>query len=191
VAVLAQASLIVCQNPIVATLDSLTASFKATQDQLLDRLIGIGEDEFFWEPVDNMWSVRLTPDGWQADWADLDPEPAPVTTIAWRMWHIAVDALDSYSLRAFGTSGTTLSGRGWVGTAIEAIDLTATAFDTFAAGYEAIGEEGLGRELGDAWTHHADATHLDLFLHALREVTHHSAEIALLRDLYRADGWLG
>ncbi|MDH3249005.1 MAG: DinB family protein [Acidimicrobiia bacterium] len=188
---LAQADLIACQNAMVATLDSLTASFKATQDQLLDRLIGLDDDEFFWEPVDDMWSVRLTPDGWQADWADPDPSPPPVTTIAWRMWHIAVDALDSYSGRAFGSSGTRLSGREWVGTAVEAKRLTAAAFDTFAAGFAAIGDEGLSRKLGDAWTHFAEATHLDLFLHAQREVTHHSAEIALLRDLYRATGRLG
>lgn len=177
-----------CNNRLVTIIDSITSSFTATRDQLFERLNGIDDDEMFWEPVGGMWSVRLTTDGWRADWADPDPEPAPVTTIAWRMWHIAVDALDSYSRRAFGTSGTSRSGTEWVGTAPEAMDLTSAAFDTFVAGFETLGDEGLDRELGDAWTHHSDATHLELFLHAHREVTHHSAEIALLRDLYRAEG---
>lgn len=171
-------------------LGSLISSFESTRDQLLERLSGLDDDEFHWEPVGGMWSVRMTANGWRADWADPDPDPPPVTTIAWRMWHIAVDALDSYSLRAFGTSGTGLSGREWVGTAVEALNLTTAAFATFTEGFEAIGDEGLGLALGDAWVHYADATHLDLFLHAQREVTHHAAEIALLRDIYRADGWL-
>ena len=57
---LAQADLILCQNPIVTTLDSLTASFRATQDQLLDRLIG--EEEYFREPV-----IALLRDLYRAD----------------------------------------------------------------------------------------------------------------------------
>lgn len=167
-------------------IDAITSSWSATRVQLFDRLTGLDDDEFLWEPVGGMWSVRSTADGWRVDWDDSDPEPSPVTTIAWRMWHIAVDALDSYSSRAFGTSGTSLAGRDWVGTAAEAIDLTGGAFDTFERGFRDLGEDGLARELGAAWTHYSDATYLELFLHAHREVTHHSAEIALMRDLYRA-----
>jgi len=40
--------------------------------------------------------------------------------------------------------------------------------------------------LGEAWGPYADSTVLALALHAQREVTHHGAEIALLRDLFRA-----
>lgn len=175
-------------------IDSISTSFTATKDQLFDRLIGLDDDEFLWEPVGGMWSVRQTTEGWLVDWQDPDPEPAPITTIAWRMWHIAVDALDSYARRAFGSSGTGLTGRTWVGTASRAMDLTSAAFDTFTEGFMAIGDEGLARPLGDAWTSYSDATHLDLLLHAHREVTHHSAEIALMRDLYRGrtestEGW--
>lgn len=37
-----------------------------------------------------------------------------MTTIAWRCQHNAVDCLDSYSTRAFGGSGTGLTGMQWV-----------------------------------------------------------------------------
>ena len=40
--------------------------------------------------------------------------------------------------------------------------------------------------LGPTWGPYGDSTFLALMLHALDEVIHHSAEIALLRDLYRA-----
>ncbi len=170
----------------MSLLARLETSLTAVGDQLFERLVGLGDAEYLWEPVGSMWTVRPVGDRWRADWADPDPEPAPVTTIAWRTWHISVDALDSYSLRAFGTSGTSLSGVEWVGTAVEAIDLTRVALDNFAAGLASLGDSGLSRQLGPDWGSYAEATHLDLYLHALREVTHHAAEIALLRDLYRS-----
>jgi len=40
--------------------------------------------------------------------------------------------------------------------------------------------------LGPAWGPYADQTHLALALHAERELVHHGAEVALLRDLYAA-----
>lgn len=144
-------------------IDAVTSSWSATRDQLFDRLKGLDGEEFSWEPVGGRWSVRATDDGWRVDWDDSDPEPPPVTSIAWRMWHIAVDALDSYSSRAFGTSGTGLAGREWVGSASKAIDLTAAAFGTFEEGVRALGEHGLARKLGDAWIHYSNATYLELF----------------------------
>jgi hypothetical protein len=39
--------------------------------------------------------------------------------------------------------------------------------------------------LGPSWGPYADSTVLALALHAQREVTHHGAEVALLRDLFR------
>ena len=38
--------------------------------------------------------------------------------------------------------------------------------------------------LGTAWGPYADSSTVDLALHVLDEVVHHSAEVGLLRDLY-------
>jgi hypothetical protein len=49
-----------------------------------------------------------------------------------------------------------------------------------------LGEDGLAEKAGAAegpWSEHAMA---ELVLHINREAIHHMAEIALLRDLYRA-----
>ncbi|HEX3087849.1 MAG TPA: DinB family protein [Ilumatobacteraceae bacterium] len=154
---------------------------------LLERLAGIADDEYMWEPTTSCWTVREDAEGRTvADWADPDPVPAPVTTIAWRCWHIAVDCLDSYSSRLFGATGTGLSGLEWVHTANEAQSMLAAAWDVFRAGVVDWGDDGVWKLLGPAWGPYAERTNLALAIHAQREVIHHGAEIALLRDLYRA-----
>jgi hypothetical protein len=154
---------------------------------LLDRLVDLGEAEYLWEPVAGCWTIRAGDNADMiADWADPDPVPAPVTTIAWRCWHIAVDCLDSYSARLFGRTGTGLTGPHWVGTAAEAQAMLAAAWSVFRSGVAAWGDEGLWTLLGPAWGPYAEHTNLELAVHAQREVIHHGAEIALLRDLYAA-----
>jgi hypothetical protein len=165
---------------------SVLASYDQTWMQLRSRLAGLDDLEYLWEPVPGCWTVRRTQAGPRADWADPDPAPAPVTTIAWRMWHIAADALDSYSRNAFGTSGTDHTGRVWVRSADEATALLGRAVDCFRTGMAGLDAVALDRPLGSSWGDYAAYTYFDLLLHAHREMTHHGAEIALLRDLYRA-----
>ena len=50
-----------------------------------DRLRGLTQAEYEWEPVPGAWSVRATPDRAQVERVEPDPDPPPVTTIAWRM----------------------------------------------------------------------------------------------------------
>ena len=151
---------------------------------LIERLQGMPAEEYAWAPVDRCWGVHPVGATWVADWADPDPVPAPVTTIAWRCWHIGVDCLDSYSARLFGRRGTDLSGTEWVGDWSAASGLLDRAWSVFRTGVAGWNDEELFRPLGDAWGPFASRTHLDLAFHALREVVHHGAEIALLRDLY-------
>ncbi|MGC4896295.1 DinB family protein [Micromonospora sp. DT31] len=45
--------------------------------------------DFLWEPAPLCWTMRLDPaGGWRADWADTEPDPVPVPTVAWLTWHI-------------------------------------------------------------------------------------------------------
>jgi hypothetical protein len=106
--------------------------------------------------------------------------------MAWRMWHIGVDCLDSYSSRLFDTTGSGLSGRDWVMDAGDAGRRMEQAWTSFRTGVATWGEEGLLLALGPNWGPYANHSNLDLALHAQREVVHHGAEIALLRDLYAA-----
>ncbi len=159
---------------------------------LIERLADLDDDEYWWEPVTGCWTIRAGDDGTtMADWADPDPVPALFTTIAWRCWHIAVDALDSYSSRLFRRTGTGLHGRHWVSTADEARTMLAASWSVFRSGVAAwsddpSGDGSLWTPLGAAWGRYAEKNNLELALHAQREVIHHGAEIALLRDLHAA-----
>lgn len=142
--------------------------------------------EYRWEPVPAAWTVRLVDGRWHVDWADPDPSPAPVTTIAWRCWHIAVDCLDSYSARLFGRRGTPFTGTEWTNDWESAADHLASAWDVFRTGATGWSDAELLQPLGPAWGSFQNHTNLDLVQHAIREVVHHGAEIALMRDLYRS-----
>jgi hypothetical protein len=59
------------------------------------------DEEYLWEPAPGAWSIRrrgeamspkpFGPGGWQLDDAPGDPDPTPVTTIAWRLGHLHLD----------------------------------------------------------------------------------------------------
>lgn len=148
------------------------------------RIEGITDAEHLWSPADGC-TVRLIDGVWRPDPHDHVTYPPPFASIAWRMWHIAVDCLDSYSLRAFGASGSGLAADEWVGTAGEALDRSDAAWKHFRQSMASLDEPGWQRAVGPDFGPFAEHSHVALALHAHAEVTHHGAEVALLRDLYR------
>lgn len=52
-------------------------------------LSALVEDDFLWEPAALCWTVRPDTAGvWRPDWADTEPDPIPVPTVAWLTWHV-------------------------------------------------------------------------------------------------------
>jgi hypothetical protein len=152
--------------------------------RLHKRIAGLGPDEYGWEPVDSCWAVRQVEGRWLADWSDPDPDPAPVTTIAWRMWHIGADCLAHYVSPSLGEWPLPVRDREWFGDPEPALAAMRTGFETFRSRIAGLGADGLWQQLGPAWGPYAESTWADLVVHALDELAHHGAEIALLRDLY-------
>ena len=158
------------------------------------RLAGLTDEEYLWEPTPGCWSIRPrgestspAPIGsgrWQRDDAPGDPDPAPVTTVAWRMAHMTVEVLAVRTASHFG--GPAAHHETWehAGTADEALAQLDAAYDAWSAGVTALGEEGLARPCGPAEGPFAESPLADLVLHINREMIHHGAEICLLRDLY-------
>jgi hypothetical protein len=54
------------------------------------RLDGLSDDEFFWQPVADCWTIYQEPGGrWTYHYAEPEPRPAPVTTVGWQVVHLA------------------------------------------------------------------------------------------------------
>lgn len=52
-------------------------------------LAALVDDDFLWEPAPLCWTVRPDSAGvWRPDFAEVEPDPIPVPTIAWLTWHI-------------------------------------------------------------------------------------------------------
>ena len=163
----------------------LLVTFDRVWDRQRGRLEGLTRDEYLWEPVAGCWSVREVDGTWRANersWPE--PDPAPVTTVAWRMWHIASDCFADYTERGLGDRPLDVRGGEWFGDVEPALAALDRAWAGFRAGIEALGDDGLWRPLGDQWGPYAEDSWGALVVHALDELSHHGAEIGLLRDLY-------
>ncbi|MGK5629927.1 DinB family protein [Streptomyces sp. URMC 123] len=159
------------------------------------------DDEYFWEPVPDCWSVRRRADGpgpratllagtgdWGRDTAPYPhPSPPPFTTIAWRLSHLS----EMLTLRADHTAGSRRLTRddyavvGDAAGAVAAFEAAATAWRTALLGVDDTALDTVGY---CSYPHGSDAEDpfVDIVWWVNQEVLHHGAEIALLRDLYRA-----
>lgn len=165
------------------------------QSQLRPRLQGLTDDEYTWEPVPGCWNLRPRHESTAqiaAGSGDLvldfqmpEPEPAPVTTIAWRIGHLIVGVFGARVAGHFDGPPVDYMSYEWPTTASGALEALDQAHDAWTDGVRSLGNDGLSNEIGPSegeWARHSFAT---LILHINREVIHHGAEICLLRDLYR------
>jgi hypothetical protein len=162
--------------------------------QLRPRLDGLTDVEYFAEPVAGCWSVRprgASTAAVQAGSGDFviefdydEPDPPPVTTIAWRLGHLIVGVLGSRNAAHFGGPPVDYPSFRYAGTAAEALGQLDAAYDVWTAGVRALGVDGLHRPCGPAEGPFAERSLAELVLHINREVIHHGAEIAVLRDLW-------
>jgi hypothetical protein len=160
-------------------------------------LDGLDDARYLWEPVPGCWSIRRRDDA-TAPFVDgpgetvledswPPPQPSPVTTIAWRMAHIATGVFGERSVNHFHADGLTAwpeQGIDWPLTAAGGLALLDHWHDAWVDGVRALGEDGLARPCGPTEGPFADEPLATLVLHINREALHHSAEILLLLDLY-------
>jgi hypothetical protein len=164
--------------------------------QLRPRLEGLTDDEYFWEPAQPAWNIR--PRGtstaqmqagsgaFTADFAFPEPDPPPVTTIAWRLAHLIVGVFGMRVASHFGGPPVDYPTFSYAGTAAEAHTQLDDAHARWTAGVRGLDAAALAAPCGPAEGPYAELSMAALVLHIHREVIHHGAEVALLRDLYRA-----
>ncbi len=168
------------------------------QAHLRPRLEGLSDEEYFWEPVAGCWSVRQSEDGrFRLDGQGLDPSPAPVTTIAWRVVHVGALCLANRANAFFGNEPAPPDAdmfdpcfvpTALPGTAAQAVVFLEEAYRSWHTGVATLSDVDLQRPLGPRGGEFAADPMAALVLHISREVMHHGGEIGMLRDLYRASG---
>jgi hypothetical protein len=168
------------------------------QHQARPRLAGLTDAEYFWGPVPGCWSVRpragtaLRGSGdYGLEYPYPAPDPPPVTTIAWRLAHIIVGVLGERAASHFGGPPITWDTFPYAGGAASALDQLDAVYADWTAGVRGLDADGLAAPCGPAEGEWGDSSMAQLVLHINCEVIHHAAEIALLRDLYRAGGHAG
>ncbi|MCX5314837.1 DinB family protein [Streptomyces sp. NBC_00154] len=159
------------------------------------------DEEYLWEPVPGCWSVRRRAAGpgpgatvlvGAGDWGrdatpPPHPTPPPFTTLAWRLSHLS----ELLALRADHTIGShTLTRDDYVvagdaAGAIAAFEAAATAWREALLGADDTALDTVGHS---TYPHGSDPE--DPFIETVwwvnQELLHHGAEIALIRDLFRA-----
>ncbi|MEG8276199.1 DinB family protein [Streptomyces sp. AHA2] len=100
----------------------LRRQFEVTWSLFEYHLERLEPQDFLWEPAAHCWTVRRSADGtWTPDWADTEPDPVPVPTIAWVSWHIGW----WWSVAVEHASGRTPPGRAdvvWPGEGLPTIE---------------------------------------------------------------------
>jgi hypothetical protein len=152
---------------------------------LLPRLDGLTDEEYFWEPVGRCWSIRQVHGHFTIDWEYPEPDPPPLTTIAWRMAHISVLIFGIRASNHFGDGSLTIETAKWPGSAESGIQLLEEQFRAWRTGVMSLDDDDLKRPVGEHEPGFEDQPMAELILHLNRETIHHGAEIALLRDLFR------
>jgi hypothetical protein len=182
--------------------DSLVSQIDVWWFRFLVRLEGLTDEELWWEPASACWTLRRGDDGeFHYEWPPgsdqgLRAEEPPFTTIAWRMAHMSLAGLAGWAMSFEGVADPSAEVVALPFPA-DANGATATVsawFDRWRQAIELLTDHDLWKPLGESpiqtdipamflGKSHPVANHV---LHQQRELIHHGAEIALLRDLYRA-----
>lgn len=178
-------------------LDPLLQQFDFALDRLINRLDGLTDDEYFWEPVPNCWSVRRRSEStvqgsigsageWVLEHQYPAPEPPPFTTIAWRLNHL-INGFNSRADYTVGTHSVTDEEFAPATTAEDAIGALVSAGAFWRSALDPTTDADLDQVGRSSFPHGLDPTlpFLDIAWWVNQELLHHGAEIALLRDLYR------
>jgi hypothetical protein len=170
--------------------DALRWQLRDMWEVIEPNLRGLTDDEYFWEPVADCWSVRQREDArsplvwgkgeWVVENSWDPPSPPPFTTIAWRLLH-AFDCMNDYFARGLHRGAQDWNNIEVPARAQGAVLLLTDLVAQIDATLSEVDDDLLRRPAeGDPRPAWAAVTF------AFLEATHHCAEIGVLRDLYRS-----
>jgi hypothetical protein len=148
-----------------------------------DRVDGLGDDEFWWEPAPDSWTIRQRPNGrWAVDYAEPDPVPPPMTTIGWRLVHVA-ECKVMYHEYAFGPARLEWPDIDSAHSPDAAVAQLEEGQHELMATLMTLQPRDLERQVLTNWGEEWPAW--KIFWTMIHHDIHHGAEIGALRDLYR------
>ncbi|MEP6526601.1 MAG: DinB family protein [Nocardioidaceae bacterium] len=162
---------------------------------LRDRLVGLNDDEYGWEPAPGALSVRLRSDArtsrvlgtgdWVAEWPD-GPDSRGPRTIAWLIAHLTEAFFERWEW-TFGSRQRRRDDLDLPGERSEAVAELTRWVNAWRRGIAALPvAEVMTVGLSTASDIDAAAPFGHLVLHMNRELIHHGSEILVLQDLYAA-----
>ena len=159
-------------------------------ERIRARVEGLTDEEYLWEPAPGCWTIRPRGDGrWVEDSVLPGPDPAPFTTLAWRLWHLIDMYGEDRAPRWLGVApqgpAIGLDGEDSAPpTAAAAIEMLERAHDRWDAHLALVDDAILAEPVGPVGGHYATSSKAGYVLHMLDEYIHHGAEVSLLRDLW-------
>ena len=154
-------------------------------ERLRVRLVGLTDEEYLWEPVSPCLSIRTGARG-RLPRAASDT-PGDFTTIAWRLCHIGDVLREERNWRWLGKQPVLLDTEIWQPpTAAASVAYVEEAFAAWSALVASIDAGDWWLPMGPVAGPYASSDRVAFVIHIMDELIHHAAEVALLRDLYRA-----
>ena len=166
--------------------DLLAFQMEEAYSVMRRRLDGLTDEEFTWSPVPDPWTVYQDEDaGWTYHYEEPDPEPAPFTTIGWRLVHVALCKV-IYHEWAYGPRPLNFINVENPRNVASSISMLEQGQALLVEDLSSLSDDDLDTEVltnwGEAWPAWR------IFWTMIDHDSHHGAEIGVLRDLYRIAG---
>ncbi len=178
----------------------LLEQLQASLDTSRDRLDGLTDEEYQWEPAPGAWSIRGRgqsatcgahgPGEWLLDGEIPEPRPAPATTIAWRIGRLAETFAGRWEWTFGPRSVRPDKVVDFSPSAARALDQLWFEVDRWIKEVDGLTDEqldtaGFGRY---PWGWDSELPIITIVGLQNRQFIHHMAQVALLRDLWRLRG---
>ena len=174
----------------------LLDQYDTSYQMLRERLEGLTDAEYFWEPTPSCWRICRRSEAktaqvggkgeWVMEYEPRDPQPPPITTLAWRLCHIVIWQM----VRCDYTFGAKKLGWNEIelpGNAADAIAFFDHSHQAWRSGLGALTDADLDVVGLSSYPGGLDpqVPFGALWWWTNRELIHHGGEIGLLRDLWQ------
>jgi hypothetical protein len=171
---------------VTTTTELISGLMDDAYGDLVGRLDGLTDDEFFWQPVPDCWTVFEDDEGrWTYHYEEPDPIPAPVTTIGWRLVHVSLCKV-IYHEWAFGARELDFTNIENPHDVAGSLEMMASGHRSLTADLAALDDADLEHTVMTNWGEPWPAWRI--FTTMIDHDRHHGGEIGVLRDLFRILG---